>query len=428
MDNLNKKIINPRSESSIVEIRKHDIELISKKLNTDILRLLVHVDINLQGSIIETLLYYVSNYSKTYSINIFQSLIHTFSNYPTQIIDKKFVWTLHVNSLMGNKSYFMNTKCFLKRWYLLCLPGIEPAAYKFISEIRTKGKPAGEVVASMDPVKGPFIDSELLEIVQKSKLALENKTLDKKIYLLILLLIGTGRRISQLLKLKLVDLEVYYSDKHISVPRLKQRSNSTDLYRDIEIVSELMDQLKSLKEENMQFLLEKALTSDYEINYESIPLFLNKKLISNCTGFCDLSNFSLTKGQAYYGLSKFVKDHNVVSVRTNQLLKVNPNRFRYTFGTELARQGLSVEVISYALDHSSTACAGIYIRNEPKIVEDIDKAVTHYLKDIAEIFMGIKPFSGNALVKSIMPDSMKENPSNSTSHPCEGCKRQIKWR
>ncbi|GAA0518372.1 hypothetical protein GCM10009414_30010 [Tatumella terrea] len=428
MDNLNRKSLNLQSENSIVEIRKNDIELINKKLNTDISRLLVYVDINLQASVIDTLLYYVANYSKTYSINIFQSLIHTFSNYPTQMIDKKFVWALHANSLKGNKSYFMNTKCFLKRWYLLCLPGIEPAAYTFISEIRTKGKPAGQVVASMDPVNGPFIDSELLEIVQKSKLAFENKTLDKKIYLLILLLISTGRRISQLLKLKLADLEVCYSNKHISVPRLKQRSNSTDLYRDIEIESELMDQLKSLKEENMQFLLEKALTSDYEINYKSIPLFLNRKLISDCTEFCDLSDFSLTKGQAYYGLSKFVKDHNVVSARTNQLLKVNPNRFRYTFGTELARQGLSIEVISYALDHSSRACAGVYIRNDPKIVEDIDKAVTHYLKDIAGVFMGIIPFSGNVLVKSIMPDSMKENPSNSASHPCEGCKRQIKWR
>ena len=92
------------------------------------------------------------------------------------------------------------------------------------------------------------------------------------------------------------------------------------------------------------------------------------------------------------------------------------------------KHGLSVEEIAEALDHSSTNCVHIYVKNLPGHVEIIDKAVTSFLIDIADVFMGKRNFTGNVLVNVLMPDSFKENIHKTSNNPCEGCKRLNKWR
>lgn len=428
MNNLKNNVLTHSLCFNSNEDMSNKIKKINKLLNTDISRLLNNVDVNLQNSMVETLLFYVDNYSLVYAKNILQGLIYSFKyNLPSEI-NKYFIWSLYANIDEKNHSYFLSTKCFLKKWYELCLPGVDSEAYSYICEIRAKGKSAGEVVASMDPVKGPFTESEIRGIAQKSKFAVKNNTLDNQIYLIIMLLITTGRRISQILNLRVRDLGGYSENEYLNVPRAKQRAHSRDLFREIKIESELWSQLVSLKDENLKFLKGISFINNDISGYDNIPIFLNKKIKNKVKEIISVRDMALNKSQVNYALRKFVEDNNVLSERTNQLIKMNPNRFRYTFGTKLAQQGASIHEIAYALDHSSTACAGVYIKNEPGRVEAIDKAVTPYLKDIADIFMGKRSYNGNVLVSSIMPESVKNIRSDGTTPSCEGCKRLKKWR
>jgi len=80
---------------------------------------------------------------------------------------------------------------------------------------------------------------------------------------------------------------------------------------------------------------------------------------------------------------------NICSERTGELLNLRSKRFRYTLGTNLAREGRGEYVIAEALDHSDTQNAGVYVRNTPDIVERIDKAVAMRLAPLAQAFQGV---------------------------------------
>ncbi len=80
---------------------------------------------------------------------------------------------------------------------------------------------------------------------------------------------------------------------------------------------------------------------------------------------------------------------NIISERSGRPIHLNPNRFRYTLGTNLASEGKGVYVIAEALDHSDTQNAGVYVKNIPDIVSRIDKAVALELAPYAQAFRGV---------------------------------------
>lgn len=52
----------------------------------------------------------------------------------------------------------------------------------------------------------------------------------------------------------------------------------------------------------------------------------------------------------------------IYTPRTGELLNIHPIRFRYTYGTLLARNGGRVDAIAFAMDHSSDTSVGYYIK------------------------------------------------------------------
>lgn len=79
----------------------------------------------------------------------------------------------------------------------------------------------------------------------------------------------------------------------------------------------------------------------------------------------------------------------VFSERTGAPLRLNPYRFRYTLGTNLAREGKGEYIIAEALDHTDTQNVGMYVKNIPDIVERLDKAVALQLAPYAQAFRGV---------------------------------------
>jgi len=84
-----------------------------------------------------------------------------------------------------------------------------------------------------------------------------------------------------------------------------------------------------------------------------------------------------------------VKETQIFSERTGELLKITSNRFRYTTGTRAAREGFGEMVIAELLDHSDNQNAGVYIENIPEHVASLDKAVGQQLAPYAQAFSGV---------------------------------------
>ncbi|HCN6369391.1 TPA: tyrosine-type recombinase/integrase, partial [Escherichia coli] len=164
--------------------------------------------------------------------------------------------------------------------------------------------------------------------------------------------------------------------------------------------------------------------------FDDLPIFLSITQLCKVSDEIDFSEYlkcdflHINTGQARFWLKDFAKKFKMYSPRTGELLKIHPVRFRYTFGTLLARSGGSLSTIAFAMDHSSDTSAGYYIKNLSDNVNVIDKAVERYLKDISDVFLGKREYQGDFLQKALTMDIKKEHKNDRS---CERCQHFKTW-
>lgn len=203
----------------------------------------------------------------------------------------------------------------------------------------------------------------------------------------------TGRRPSQVSALKLKDLITLEGKYFINFPRAKQRSMGwRSSFKKFSVVEDLW----LILNEQAKFVRSMFATI-LEVNVISahldgeLPLFPNLKedlALARESEFLKSDRLHIPASEISRIAVEAGEKINVISERTGRPLHLNPSRFRYTLGTNLAGEGKGVYVIAEALDHSDIQNAGVYVKNLPDIVERIDKAVAMQLAPYAQIFRG----------------------------------------
>lgn len=87
-------------------------------------------------------------------------------------------------------------------------------------------------------------------------------------------------------------------------------------------------------------------------------------------------------------MNDFVKAANLVSPRTYQALRLSPRRFRYTLGTEAAKEGASPASIAELLDHSDLQNVRVYVEASSYVVDQLGKRFDESFEPIARRFCG----------------------------------------
>jgi integrase len=87
-------------------------------------------------------------------------------------------------------------------------------------------------------------------------------------------------------------------------------------------------------------------------------------------------------------MSDFVKQADIVSPRTSQPLLLSPRRFRYTLGTEAAKEGASPASIAELLDHSDLQNVGVYVEASSYVVDQLGQKFDEFFEPIAQRFRG----------------------------------------
>ena len=204
----------------------------------------------------------------------------------------------------------------------------------------------------------------------------------------------TGRRPAQVSALKLKDLIKLGSKYYINFPRAKQRHmgwrSSFKKFAIIEdlwvLLNEQADYVRVMFAENLGV---KVIPAHLD---NELPLFPNMKDDLSLAGDLEVLK-SDRLHMPSIEISQVVvaagEKTNVISERSGVPLHLNATRFRYTLGTNLAREGKGEYVIAEALDHTDTQNAGVYVKNLPDIVERIDKAVAMQLAPYAQLFRGV---------------------------------------
>lgn len=98
--------------------------------------------------------------------------------------------------------------------------------------------------------------------------------------------------------------------------------------------------------------------------------------------------FHMTGSQISGLVKSFAKRVNLISPVTSDVMYLTPRRLRYTFATNMARQGISKLALAEMLDHTDTQYVGVYYELGDEITEPLEKAAAKKIGKLIGFFKG----------------------------------------
>ncbi|MEB3768156.1 site-specific integrase [Acinetobacter sp. MD2] len=320
-----------------------------------------------------------------------------------------------LKGLLEYKNYYKDKKyeyklakfrVFLKKMHDLGYSSINDEIYGLIGSWRLSGNDKGAAVLSLDPDEGAFSPFEFEAIITRTNEYLAENKISYYDAALIRVFCATGRRPIQISGLKVKDL--YVSDKYnfndknevhiLNMPRAKVRGASGFRFAFSEVG--IRESIAQILFEHIQ-ILKKKLTKQIkrelsEQEFAELPLFYDFEKLANL----DWSNQNeiseiLTKEIIHMptsGLTQLLKSAvrklGIRSRESGKPIYINAYRFRYTLGTNAARQKAGVNVIAKLLDHHDTQNAHCYVQSVPEIAQEISLIMDESLRKYADAFQG----------------------------------------
>jgi len=379
-----------------------------------------------------TLAYFSAEYSAGYTKNINQIFSQWLGIIDLKTIDANAVYQFNV-SLGPEKNYKLNSiKMFLTKWKKLGYVGVENSALRMLEKIKIKTNLTGEAVKRRDPNSGPLTEQELNIILESIRKLLKEDKIHLFIYCYIILLATTGRRPLQLTSLKAKDLIRTGEGWFVNIPKVKQRKDFRSEFSLVSIDDCVYEKLTTLVDVNQKHIEDSINQGIGHIKNE-LPIFMDsKKSISiqsgqsldtiMATDFLHMKNSFISKE-----LDKITTKFNIQSSRTHNPIRLNARRFRYTLGSHLAKEGASVEVIAKALDHKSINSSGIYVKNSPDNVHDIDMKLHSFFEPLSKIFQGSDSTQNKKLFTEYVLNSFGFTDRKHEKIECLTCKNFRAW-
>lgn len=295
--------------------------------------------------------------------------------------------------IMGEEWKLSSVRAFVRTWISTGYQGIPPETLPMMEKWRLKGNEKGFAVQSMCPENGPLTDIEMDGIVSGVLESYSNGQLGLRDTCYAMILAMTGRRPIQITSLKIKDLCAADASYYINFPRGKQRYGKwRSEFKKFPIVEDLWLLLQS-QVESVKALFGERVAGGVPVKLVlELPLFPAMEKYNPSKSLEELLSgdfLHAPTSELSYTMTVVKSEVAVISERTGAITHMNPNRFRYTLGTNLAREGKGEYVIAEALDHSDIQNAGAYVRNIPEFVEQIDKAVALQLAPLAQAFRGV---------------------------------------
>lgn len=295
----------------------------------------------------------------------------------------------HRNSMLSEMKRFA---ALVKKWHALGYPGVADSAVAVFNDMTIKGNKIGEAVLTRDPISGPFTDIERAGIEAALNAAYAEGTLTEEHFLLAWLFMAIGARPVQFAAMKVCDVLSLEGDNghvqyFVKVPRAKQRANLRSEFRDRPLTPQIG---RPLWEYALRI---RERLSGHLQDLDQAPLFPEARIGAKTQRVANeaavWSDFHRTAENLGTTLSAALGKLQIRSERTGEFMRLNPRRFRYTFGTNAAREGRGLLVIAELLDHAGTESAGVYVAAAPEIAARIERATALQLAPLAQAFKGL---------------------------------------
>ncbi|MFL9199316.1 site-specific integrase [Escherichia coli] len=336
-----------------------------------------NINANLLASIKETLAYTAVNFSSAYARKFFFSIkkLVVFNQGKLDKFDYGLLNRFYNAYYKISYTHVESLKYFLIKLYELNNEFLDQEMLDLISKWKvTKPNKTTAYIERKESLR-PLSEYELKNLIGCMTKEYKEGSMTMNDYLLVMLMIYSGRRPMQIAQLKRKDLYVKNNGNYLNIPRLKQGDSFRTEFSELRIGDNLFNSLSELKSVVKVFVQSEVgdILSEEELN--NLPLFIDPNFFNSAykldklyeNNFFNLhmsSNRITNRVQAV--CKRVSKDKNK---------KINSRQLRVTLATRLALKGYGLGAIAKALDHSNLESVLSYAKNNEEFSFRIDQAI-----------------------------------------------------
>lgn len=352
-----------------------------------------HMDPGLFDSY-KTVLRYLSENNAASTVRSYDSAVLRYLRVQ-KVSDFSLVNVTNYRSNKANDEWLSKLRPVLLRWHKLREKGVSDELIDTLKSWKVAQNKSGVAVLVNDPSKGPLTDTERESFINSSAHALENNVINISDFAIGLIFCSLGVRPEQVSQLKVRDVCTkggHMNPHSIRIPLAKTGSGFRAGFMEFGIVEEI-HKILSLHIENLEVKVceEFNFKVDKDVFME-IPLF-QSSLFWSIGSLNDLEESNAT--DSYHRVAetistvpnKIAKKLSLIN-RNNESLILNSRRFRYTFATNLVREGYDIVKVAKLLTHNDISNVHCYYKNSLEFVAYIRKQLSGSFSEISAAFLG----------------------------------------
>ncbi|MFY0858478.1 tyrosine-type recombinase/integrase [Enterobacter kobei] len=334
-----------------------------------------NINANLLASIKETLAYTAVNFSSAYARKFFFSIkkLVVFNQGKLDKFDYGLLNRFYNAYYKISYTHVESLKYFLIKLYELNNEFLDQEMLDLISKWKvTKPNKTTAYIERKESLR-PLSEYELKNLIGCMTKEYKEGSMTMNDYLLVMLMIYSGRRPMQIAQLKRKDLYVKKNGNYLNIPRLKQGDSFRTEFSELRIGDNLFNSLSELKSVVKVFVQSEVgdILTEEELN--NLPLFIDPYFFNSTYKLDELyeNNFF----NLHMSSKRITRRVQAVCKRVSKDKKINSRQLRVTLATRLALKGYGLGTIAKALDHSNLKSVLSYAKNNEEFSFRIDQAI-----------------------------------------------------
>ncbi|MGQ4896412.1 site-specific integrase [Citrobacter freundii] len=336
-----------------------------------------NINANLLASIKETLAYTAVNFSSAYARKFFFSIkkLVVFNQGKLDKFDYGLLNRFYNAYYKISYTHVESLKYFLIKLYELNNEFLDQEMLDLISKWKvTKPNKTTAYIERKESLR-PLSEYELKNLIWCMTKEYKEGSMTMNDYLLVMLMIYSGRRPMQIAQLKRKDLYVKKNGNYLNIPRLKQGDSFRTEFSELRIGDNLFNSLSELKSVVKVFVQSEVgdILTEEELN--NLPLFIDPYFFNSTYKLDELyeNNFF----NLHMSSKRITRRVQAVCKRVSKdkNKKINSRQLRVTLATRLALKGYGLGTIAKALDHSNLKSVLSYAKNNEEFSFRIDQAI-----------------------------------------------------
>lgn len=336
-----------------------------------------NINANLLASIKETLAYTAVNFSSAYARKFFFSIkkLVVFNQGKLDKFDYGLLNRFYNAYYKISYTHVESLKYFLIKLYELNNEFLDQEMLDLISKWKvTKPSKTTAYIERKESLR-PLSEYELKNLIGCMTKEYKEGSMTMNDYLLVMLMIYSGRRPMQIAQLKRKDLYVKKNGNYLNIPRLKQGDSFRTEFSELRIGDNLFNSLSELKSVVKVFVQSEVgdILTEEELN--NLPLFIDPYFFNSTYKLDELyeNNFF----NLHMSSKRITRRVQAVCKRVSKdkNKKINSRQLRVTLATRLALKGYGLGTIAKALDHSNLKSVLSYAKNNEEFSFRIDQAI-----------------------------------------------------